>query len=54
MPSIQMPSGPAPTLDDVWRMFQETNIRFQETDRQFKKSDRKSQETERLMKERAA
>ena len=47
MPSIPMPSGPAPTFDDVWRMFQETNIRFQET-------DRKSQETDRLMKERAA
>lgn len=47
MGSLQAPSGPAPTFDDVWRVFQETNTRFQETDRQFKA-------TERVMKERAA
>jgi hypothetical protein len=35
-----------PTLDDVWRL-------FQETDRQFKETDRKFQETERLIKESA-
>jgi hypothetical protein len=38
---------PAPSFNDVWRMFQETDRKFQETDRKF-------QETERLMKERAA
>ena len=47
MSNLQAPSGPAPTFDDVWRMFQETNTRFQETDRQFKA-------TERVMKDRAA
>ena len=51
-----------PTLDDVWRLFQETAIRFQETERQMKESakeidhkfqetDRKFQETERLVKQ---
>jgi hypothetical protein len=38
---------PAPTFNDVWRM-------FQETDRQMKETDRKFQETERVMKERSA
>ena len=47
MGSLQAPSGPAPTFDDVWRVFQEINPRFQETDRQFKA-------TERVMKARAA
>ena len=47
MGSLQAPSGPAPTFDDVWRVFQETNTRFQATDRRFKA-------TERVMKERAA
>ena len=47
MGSLQVPSGPAPTFDDVWRVFQETNTRFQATDRRFKA-------TERVMKERAA
>jgi len=52
---------PAPGFADVWRMFQETDLKcketdrqFKETDRQFKETDRKFQETERLMKERAA
>ena len=47
-----------PTLDDVWRLFQETDRKFQdtdrkfqETDRKFQETDRKFQETERLMKE---
>ena len=26
----------APTFNDVWRMFQETNLKFQETDRLLK------------------
>jgi hypothetical protein len=54
MSNLQAPSGPAPTFDDVWRMFQETNTRFQETDRQFQETDRQFKATERLMKERAA
>jgi hypothetical protein len=51
-----------PTLDDVWRLFQETALRFQETERQMKESaqetdrkfqetDRKFQKTERLIKQ---
>ena len=33
-----------PTLEDVWRLFQETDRRFQETDRKFQDTDRKFQE----------
>jgi Holliday junction resolvase len=44
-----------PTLDDVWRLFQETDRKFQETDRllkeQSQETDRKFQETDRLLKE---
>ena len=40
-----------PTLDDVWRLFQETDRKFQDTDRKFQETDRKFQETERLLKE---
>jgi hypothetical protein len=36
----------APTLDDVWRLFQETDQKFQETDQKF-------QETDRILKERS-
>lgn len=46
-----------PTLEDVWRLFQETDRKFQETDRkfqeterQFQETDRRFQETERLIK----
>ena len=46
---------PAPTLEEVWRLFQETDRKFQETDRKFQETDRlmkeRAQETERLMKE---
>ena len=49
---------PAPTFQDVWRMFQETDLRFKETDRKFQETERlmkeQSVETERLMKERSA
>ena len=56
---------PAPTFNDVWRMFQETDrqmketaLQIKETDRQLKEraaeTDRKFQETERFMKERSA
>jgi len=34
-----------PTLEDIWRLFQETDRKFQETDRQVKETDRKFQET---------
>jgi len=44
-------SEPAPTLEEVWRLFRETDLKFQETDRQFKEGERRLQETERLMKE---
>ncbi|WP_412851486.1 DUF3782 domain-containing protein [Ectothiorhodospira shaposhnikovii] len=44
-----------PTLDDVWRLFQETDRLIkesaQETDRKFKETDRKFQETDRKFKE---
>ena len=53
MTTLAQPA-PAPTFDDVWRMFQETDRKFQETDLKFQETDRKFQETERLMKERAA
>jgi hypothetical protein len=29
-----------PTFDDIWRLFQETNLQFQETDRKFQETDR--------------
>ena len=56
---------PAPSFNDVWRMFQETDRKFQETeqllkersletDRKFQETDRKFQETERLMKDQSA
>jgi len=54
-----------PTLDDIWRLFQETSLRFQDTDRQFKETrqiandllasqketDLKFKETDRLVKD---
>jgi len=40
-----------PTLDDVWRLFRETDRKFQETDRKFQETDRKFQETDRLVKQ---
>ena len=43
-----------PTLDDVWRLFQETDRKFQETERLMKESgqetDRKFQETDQKLK----
>ncbi len=44
-----------PTLDDVWRLFQETDRKFQDTERLLKEqaqhTDRKFQDTERLLRE---
>jgi hypothetical protein len=46
---------PAPTFEDVWRLFQVTDQKFQETDRLLKarseETDRKFQETSQLLKE---
>ena len=42
---------PAPSFNDVWRMFQETDLKFKETDLQFKETDRKFQETDRKFQE---
>ncbi|MEO5340694.1 MAG: hypothetical protein H7837_09290 [Magnetococcus sp. MYC-9] len=39
------------TLEDIWKLFQETDRKFQETDRQFKETDRKFQETDRQCRE---
>ena len=44
-------SDPPPTLEEIWRLFRETDRKFQETDRQFKETDRKFQETDRQFKE---
>ena len=33
-----------PTLDDIWKLFQETDRRMKETDRQMKETDRKIKE----------
>jgi len=55
---------PAPSLDDIWRLFRETDRqlkelalqsketdrKFQETERMFQDTDRKFQETDRLIK----
>jgi hypothetical protein len=30
-----------PTLEDIWKLFQETDRKFQETDRKFQETDRK-------------
>ena len=40
-----------PTLDDVWRLFQETDRKFQDTDRKFQDTDRKFQDTDRKFQE---
>ncbi len=33
-----------PTLDDVWKLFQETDRKFQETDRKFQETEKQFQE----------
>ncbi|MEY3218984.1 MAG: hypothetical protein RIT27_341 [Pseudomonadota bacterium] len=47
-------NDPAPTLEDIWRLFRETDRKFQETGAQMKETDRKFQETERMIQENAA
>lgn len=48
-------SSAQPTLDDIWLLFREADIRFKETERAMKESsletDRKFQETDRQFKE---
>lgn len=39
-----------PTLDDVWRLFHETDRQFKETDKKFQETDKKFQETDRHLK----
>ena len=61
MPPIQFDT-PAPTFEDVWRMFQETDRKIQEADRKMREETRESEqqrraqsaETERQMKEHLA
>lgn len=36
-------------FQQVWRMFQATDLKFQETDKQFKETDRKIRELDRLL-----
>jgi hypothetical protein len=40
-----------PTLEDVWKLFQETDRRMQETDRRMQETDRRMQETDRKIKQ---
>jgi hypothetical protein len=49
--SILIPNDPAPTLEDIWRLFRETDLRFKETDRKFQESAREFQETKQLLKQ---
>jgi hypothetical protein len=39
------------TVDDLFRLFQETDRQFKETDRKFQETDRKIQDTDRQLKE---
>jgi hypothetical protein len=41
-------SEPAPTLDEVWRLFKETDRKMKETDRQMKETDIKLNKLEKL------
>ncbi len=41
-------SEPAPTLEEVWRLFKETDRKFQETDRKFQETDIKLNKLEKL------
>jgi hypothetical protein len=36
------PTIPIPTLDNIWRLFQETDRKFQETDRIIKESQQET------------
>jgi len=45
-----IPNDPAPTLEDIWRLFRETDLKMQETDRQLKENARQQKETDRQIK----
>ena len=40
-----------PTLEDIWKLFQETDRKFQETDRKFQETDKKFQATDKKIKQ---
>ncbi len=40
-----------PTLEDIWKLFQETDRKFQETDRRFQETDKKFQATDKKFQE---
>lgn len=42
---------PAPTYEDIWRLFQETDRQMKETDRQIKETDREIKKIGRLVKQ---
>ena len=44
---------PAPSYDDILRLFQETTLRFQETDLRFQETASRFQETDRIIKQMA-
>jgi hypothetical protein len=44
-------SDPAPTLEEIWRLFRETDLRMKETDRKFQETDLRMKETDRQIKE---
>ena len=48
---MQSTTSPAPTLDDILRLFQETDRKFQETDRKFQETDRNMKENQAEIKE---
>ncbi len=45
------PTSKVVTLEEVWRLFHETDRKFQETDRKFQETDRKFHETDRKFQE---
>lgn len=38
--STAIPTDPAPTLEEIWRLFRETDRKFEETDRRMKETDK--------------
>jgi hypothetical protein len=45
------PNEPAPTLEEIWRLFKETDLRMQETDRIIKENALQQKQTDRQIKE---
>jgi hypothetical protein len=46
-----IPNDPAPTLEDIWRLFRETDLKFQETDKKMQETDRQLKENAQQQKE---